>query len=204
MISPYPIIYIFSGEMEATILTSWMRGANLRRWLGRSDCPQVILEFKRLFDLAFTRRNFRDEEAPKPGKDREHAHYTYNGRNYSRASTHLGNSLILFYPQYSASATAGSIQKIYVVGDKVTIFIRRQAPLPPSKYDPFERFPHFPARTYSSKMVDGPLDEIDPSSIIAHCARFEFSDDRAVILNLSRVRLMFLPPIQLILMYVQD
>ncbi|KAF7324374.1 hypothetical protein MVEN_02647000 [Mycena venus] len=98
------------GEMEASILKSFMRGANLRRWLNRSDCPQVIREFKRLFDLAFTPRDFREETPPK--NDQEHAHYNFQGVNYSRASTHLGNSLVLFYPLNSTQATAGSIEKI--------------------------------------------------------------------------------------------
>ncbi|KAJ7265279.1 hypothetical protein C8J57DRAFT_1005151, partial [Mycena rebaudengoi] len=174
------------GEMEATILKSWMRGANLRRWLRRPDCPAVISEFKRLFDLAFTRRNFRDEETPKPGKDRESAHHTYKGRNFSRASTHLGNSLVLYYPANSTTPIPGSIQKIEVVDNEAFFYIRRQAPLPPDKYDPFSRFPHFPATTYSSKMVNGSCDRVHPSKVHSHFARFEFSDDRAVVLDLSR------------------
>ncbi|KAJ7860198.1 hypothetical protein B0H13DRAFT_1639651, partial [Mycena leptocephala] len=123
-----------------------------------------------------------------PSIDREHAHYTYKGFNYSRASTHLGNSLVLFYPQSSSSATAGSIQKIEIAGNEVTFLIKRQAPLPSTKFDPFKAFPHFPAQTYSSHMLDDqPLDSIHPSRVISHCARFDFSDERSVILNLSRV-----------------
>ncbi|KAF7369712.1 hypothetical protein MVEN_00302700 [Mycena venus] len=172
------------GEMEASILKSFMRGANLRRWLNRSDCPQVIREFKRLFNLAFTPRDFREETPPK--NDQEHAHYNFQGVNYSRASTHLGNSLVLFYPLNSTQATAGSIEKITGAGKFTRFFIRRQAPLPANKHDPFTPFPHFPAKTYSSKMMGGPLDEIHPDRVLSHCARFTFSDERAVILNLSR------------------
>ncbi|KAJ7738839.1 hypothetical protein DFH07DRAFT_965938 [Mycena maculata] len=98
------------GETEATMLTSFMRGANLRRWLNRPDCPQVILEFKRLFDLAFTRRNFRDEgDVPEPGANCEPARYRYKGLIYSRASTDLGGSLVMYYPPDSTSATAGKL-----------------------------------------------------------------------------------------------
>ncbi|KAF7328154.1 hypothetical protein MVEN_02572900 [Mycena venus] len=160
------------GEMEASILKSFMRGANLRRWLNRSDCPQVIREFKRLFDLAFTPRDFGEETPPK--NNQEHTHYNFKGVNYSRASTHLGNSLVLFYPLNSTQATAGSIEKITGAGKSTRFFIRRQAPLPANKRDPFTPFPHFPAKTYSSKMMDGRLDEIHPDH------------ERAVILNLSR------------------
>lgn len=170
------------------MLTSFMRAANIRRWLNRPDCPQVILEFKRLFDLTFKHRNFRDEDdVPEPGADGEPARYKYKGAIYSRASTHLGNSLIMYYPPSSTSATAGSIQKIQIIGNQVYFLIQRQAPLPSHKRDPFTPFPHFPAKTYSSKMQDGPMDRINPSSVISHVARFEFSDDRVVILNLSRV-----------------
>lgn len=175
----------FLGELEGSILKSFMRSANLRRWLNRSDCPQVIRQFKRLFDLAFTAQDFREETPPK--NDGQHAHYNFKGVNYSRASTHLGNSLVLFYPPHSTQATAGSITKITGAGVSARFFIRRQAPLPANKKDPFKPFPHFPAKTYSSKMVDGPLDEIHPDRVLSHCARFEFSDERAVILNLSRV-----------------
>ncbi|KAJ7429428.1 hypothetical protein B0H11DRAFT_2265746 [Mycena galericulata] len=97
------------GEMEATILKSFMRGANLRRWLSRSDCPEVIRQFKRIFDLAFTPRTVREQDDVVPGNDREKAHFFFNGVNFSRASTHLGNSLVIFYPPGADTAVAGSV-----------------------------------------------------------------------------------------------
>jgi hypothetical protein len=36
-------------------------------------------------------------------------------------------------------------------------------------------------------MADGPNDVVPVSSVITHVARFNFSSDRAVIVNLSRV-----------------
>lgn len=177
------------GELEATIVKSFMRGANLRRWLNRPDCPQVIREFKRLFDLAFTPNHARDEDGPELGDDGVTAHYRYKGFNYSRASTHLGNSLVLFYPDSTATAVPGSIQKITIVGAEVFFTIQRQAPLPRGKNDPFKAFPDFPAKTYSSRMMGGPMDQVPRSSLVSHYARFEFSDERAVVLNLSRVML---------------
>ncbi|KAJ6580211.1 hypothetical protein B0H10DRAFT_1834947, partial [Mycena sp. CBHHK59/15] len=64
--------------------------------------------------------------------------------------------------------------------------IQRQARLPLGKFDPFLRYPHFPAKTYSSKMEDV-MDTISPSLVLSHCAHFKFSDKHAVILDLSRV-----------------
>lgn len=173
--------------MEATILKSFMRGANLRRWLARKDCPEVIRQFKRVFDLAFTPRTVREQNDTVAGNDREKAHFFFNGVNFSRASTHLGNSLVIYYPPGASTAVAGRIEKIEVVNNKATFVIRRQKPLPANQSDPFKAFPHFPATTYSSKMSDAAPDKVQPSSVISHCARFEFSNDRAVILNLSRV-----------------
>ncbi|KAJ7731454.1 hypothetical protein DFH07DRAFT_706160, partial [Mycena maculata] len=175
------------GELEATIVKSFWRGANLRRYLNRSDCPEVIKQFKVLFDLTFSPRNDRSAESvpAEDGKDR--VHYTHQGVNYSRASAHLGNSLVIYYPTSNAtSPVPGSIQRISTVGDHTLFHIRRQAPLPPDKFDPFlPYYPHFPAKTYSSQMEDV-VDEVQPYSVLSHCARLEFSDNRAVILDLSR------------------
>jgi hypothetical protein len=51
-------------------------------------------------------------------------------------------------------------------------------------------FPHFPATTYSSKMLDI-RDTVSPMRIVGHCARFKFSDERAVLVSLSRVPYFF-------------
>ncbi|KIJ09713.1 hypothetical protein PAXINDRAFT_30099, partial [Paxillus involutus ATCC 200175] len=44
-----PINHKF-GELEVTILQSFIQGTRLRRWLSRSDCPLAIKECKALFD----------------------------------------------------------------------------------------------------------------------------------------------------------
>jgi len=36
-------------------------------------------------------------------------------------------------------------------------------------------------------MSDGPYDRVSPNSVVSHVARFDFSFERAVIVNLSRV-----------------
>ncbi|RDB28284.1 hypothetical protein Hypma_001412 [Hypsizygus marmoreus] len=102
-------------------------------------------------------------------------------------STHLGNSLVLYYPSsLSTTPVAGSIEKITISSSGVQLAIKRQARLPPGLYDPFRRYPSFPARVYSSKMDDGPADMVSFDSVVSHVARYTFSSNRAVILNLSR------------------
>ncbi|KAJ7163656.1 hypothetical protein C8R46DRAFT_902178 [Mycena filopes] len=170
-------------------MNTWIRGANLRCWINRPSCPAVLVEFYRLFNLTLG-INLGDGSQPGTSSvkaaDSSPAYFQYDGVHYSRASTHLGNSLIM-YVEDSGKTHAGSIEEISVDKKQQVVFhVRRQAPLPPGKNDPFKRFPHFPATTYSSLMsVD--VDLIHPRSIIGHCARYNFSDERAVVLNLSRV-----------------
>ncbi|KAJ7775904.1 hypothetical protein DFH07DRAFT_732124 [Mycena maculata] len=175
------------GELEGTLTKSFLRGANLRRWLRRSDCPEIIKQFKAIFDRAFAPQSERAGTSPPLVRDSNHAHYMFNGTNFSCALMHLGNSLVLYYPSTSASEPiAGSIEKIISRGDKTSFIIRCQAPLPTGQFDPFLRYyPYFPAQTYSTKMQNT-TDTVHPSMILSHGARFEFSEDRAVVLNLSR------------------
>ncbi|KAF7364612.1 hypothetical protein MVEN_00330400 [Mycena venus] len=177
------------GQHEATILNTWIRGANLRRWINRPDCLAVLLKFHRLFSL-YLGVNLGDRSAPgnssiKRAESRP-AHYEHDGVNYSKSTTHLGNSLVMYVEPGTGKTRAGSIEEIIVGKQKTEFKVRRQAPLPPGKNDPFKIFPHFPAETYSSKM-SADVDTIEPDSIISHYARYNFSDERAVVLNLSRV-----------------
>jgi hypothetical protein len=175
------------GELEGILTKSFLRGATLRRWLRRPDCPDIIKHFKAIFDRAFGQRSEVVGTSPPLVKDGDRAQYMFNGTSFSRASTHLGNSLVLYYPSSSASTPiAGSIERILSHGEETSFIIRRQAPLPPGQSDPFLRYyPYFPAQTYSSKMQNT-TDKVPPSLILSHCARFELSEDRAVVLNLSR------------------
>ncbi|KAF8192305.1 hypothetical protein K438DRAFT_1590360 [Mycena galopus ATCC 62051] len=166
-----------------------MRGANLRRWLKRPECPKVLQEFHRLFNLYHGSKlenpDIRPGMETKPRKtglkDGEQAYYDFAGMHFSKAETHMGNSLVSYLDDVRTSF--GSIEKIKVTPQ---VSIRHQAPLPPGKNDPFLHFPHFPARTYSSKMVDTLVD-VDPIKVLGHYARFNFSGGRAVILDLRRV-----------------
>lgn len=166
-----------------------MKGANIRWWLSREDCPEVIRQFKLFFDKAFS-HDPQEERHAREERMKEVAHIRHDGRNFSRATTHLGNSLICYYPSQTASApVAGSIQKITVNNSDVWLTVKRQAPASSDAYDPFIRYPSFPAQIYSSSMLDHE-DRIPITSILCHVARFEFSLNRAVILTLSRASLL--------------
>jgi hypothetical protein len=129
-----------------------------------------------------------NEEAPSHQNPRlgVRAHLDYEGGHYSRASTHVGNSLILYIEQGSGKVIAGSIEEITSLESGPEFRVRRQAPLPAGKNDPFKRFPDFPATTYSSAMSTQ-VDVIHPKAIIGHYAWFKFSDERAVVVGLSKV-----------------
>lgn len=170
-----------------------MRGANLRRWLKRPNCPKVLQEFYRLFNLYHGSKLDNPDARPgietKPRKkglqDGEQAYYDFAGMHFSKAETHMGNSLVSYLDE--GKTWFGSIEKIKVTPQgSVSFAIRHQERLSPGKNDPFQDFPHFPARTYSSKMAESLVD-VAPSKVLGHYARFVFSGDRAVVLDLRRV-----------------
>ncbi|CAK5272843.1 unnamed protein product [Mycena citricolor] len=62
------------GELEATLSKSFMRGASIRQWLQRPDCPPVFIELKVLFDKTFPSYNL-PADSPPLAKAGERAHY---------------------------------------------------------------------------------------------------------------------------------
>ncbi|KAF7328142.1 Glycoside hydrolase family 92 protein [Mycena venus] len=105
------------GQHEATILNTWIHGANLRRWITRPNCPAVLVEFHHLFSL-YLGINLGDIDAPvtsniKTGEYRP-THYDHDGVHYSKSTTHLGNSLVLYVEPVSGKTYAGSIEEIVV------------------------------------------------------------------------------------------
>ncbi|KAF7369365.1 hypothetical protein MVEN_00265100 [Mycena venus] len=175
------------GEHEKTVVTTWMHSVNLRRWINRKDCPKLLHQFHRLYSMFITNKkgSRKDPELNIGSNSKECAYYEYEGMQFSRASTHLGNSLVSFLDP-NGVAVFGSIEKIEMINpDKVQFVIRPQEPLPHNTNDPFKPFPHFPARTYSSKMSDITV-IVNPAQVIGHYARFDFSGNRAVLVDLSR------------------
>ena len=97
---------------------------NIRWWLKRDNCPEVIRQFKVVFDRAFSQkaRPVGDDWRERLG---EVANIVRDGVHYSRAATHLGNSLVSYYPSQSASVpVVGSIQKITANGHDVWMAVK--------------------------------------------------------------------------------
>jgi len=195
------------GELEATLMRTIIRAGSLKRWLASEECPEIIRQCKVLFDRAFTAlddSDLQDEETltnlmvttpadllslVNANKVTLQARFRYERVIYARSTTHMGNSLIHFYPGGSTSSPAvpGSIQYIFQAPDSpVSFAVRRQLPLPEGVLDPFRHYPHFPAKLYSSVLSDD-LELVRVDWVMAHFARWQFSDLHAVILSLSRV-----------------
>lgn len=175
--------------MESTIVKTVARTANLRRWLHRPDCPEAIKQLKILFDRCFVPANATSESKEfTPMKGSRRAHIKHDGLNFSRASTHEGNASI-YRPSAGDTPVAGQIQWIENVetpnGPDVMVHVRPYERLSKLLYDPFLRYPHFHATTYSSTLREKE-DVIELDDIIAHAARFDYSRGRSVLVNLSR------------------
>ncbi|KAK0493798.1 hypothetical protein EDD18DRAFT_1077960 [Armillaria luteobubalina] len=183
--------YHIGGELEVTMLQSFMKAANLCCYLNRPDCPQHMWDFKHLLDKALRSKDQKvvDFKANLPMlRQTSHVYYMYCNVIYSWASTHLRGSLVCYYCHSASSELhIGSIQEIRTEHRQVSFKIWCQAPLPSSKYDPIQQYPDFPAMTYSSLMVDGPLDSVHPKLVHSHVTCYEFLNDQAVILDLCRV-----------------
>ena len=160
----------------------------MRRWLRRPDCPEVIRQFKYLFDKAFSPDANKETSQKHQSANCEVAHYIHNNLRYSRASTHLGNSLVVYYLSKTCpSPTVGSIQTIYAADDgSAHCLIQRQAPLQSAVHNPFLRYPFFPAMLYSSDAIIDSLDKVYFPDIVGHASRFDLSGGRSVFVNMSR------------------
>ncbi|KAI0634151.1 hypothetical protein C8Q77DRAFT_1173032 [Trametes polyzona] len=121
------------AELEGTLLRTFVQASKLRRWLGRGDCPAVLQEVKRMFHKAYSTANFSkapqyedlDFEADTSRPSRRYqtlpsdllpllssteiagttllARYKHCGTIFARTSTHVGNSLIHYYPRAGAT-----------------------------------------------------------------------------------------------------
>ncbi|KAI1797494.1 hypothetical protein LXA43DRAFT_860045, partial [Ganoderma leucocontextum] len=79
------------------------------------------------------------------------AHCKYEGHMLTRSSTHIGNSLVLYYPREQPStAEYGSIEYIYQVNQCFVLAVRRH--LPTSENDPFKAYTDFPAVVRSAQL----------------------------------------------------
>lgn len=203
--------------MEATLLHSFVKAGNLKRWLNRPDCPAAIKECKAVFDKAYSQKAASSEGIGFEGEDtsvhanrrpravppalshlvvdREvflQARIKLFGIFYAAATTHLGNSLVMFYPDgnRSSSPIPASIKYIFSKGDETFFAVERQLPrrLDDSSIDPFAKYPHFPAVLYQVQMSTE-LEKIKLDWIAGHYARWIMPNGYAVVLPLSKVNI---------------
>ncbi|PPQ89924.1 hypothetical protein CVT25_009725 [Psilocybe cyanescens] len=191
------------GQIEMTMTLSFLKVTKLKQWLQRPDCPAFLRECKVVFDKAFGKSDVQSSPADSafvvvPSNLRHlikgprvalRAYHIVNKLTYSRSSTHLGNSLVMFYPKGNRSKrpVPGSIEHIIVYPtNKVLYTIRRQVEAQIGTADPYAEYPHFPAQLYCNQLSDD-LEVIQPDWVMSHYVRWNFSKDHCVVLNLSRV-----------------
>ncbi|KDR74589.1 hypothetical protein GALMADRAFT_141601 [Galerina marginata CBS 339.88] len=183
------------------MLSSFSRTARLKHWLSRP----ALKECKTVFDKALGILSNTDLEediassafGPVPDalraiiSDRQvalRARHKFDNVFYSRRSTHVGNSQIMFYPRgnLAASPLPGTIEYIIVRHDSsIAYAIRRQLSSAPGTIDPFITYPHFRATIYSPSLSNT-LELISPEWVMCHYACWNMDSDQAVVLTLSR------------------
>ena len=116
------------------------------------------------------------------------ARYRADGVIYSRAQTHVGNSLVLYYPHgdRTSSAVPGSIQYIFSVDGSLRFAVRRYNAPKLTYSDPFAQYPDFPARLWA---IDGTerLEVVEVAWVLSHFAQYRVSETDVVVLTLSQV-----------------
>ncbi|KAJ3888754.1 hypothetical protein F5879DRAFT_792806 [Lentinula edodes] len=176
------------GSMESTIIKSWARTANLRRWLRRPDCPQAITQLQVIFNKCFVPVNapgVTEEFSKAKGSHRAYA--KFDGVNFSGVETHIGNATIFYRSTRSAVPVVGQIQSIEnaSTSQALRLHVRPYQPLSEASYDPFVQYPYLQATTYSSHL-DEVQEIIHLDDVVAHAARYDYSHNRSVFINLSR------------------
>ena len=200
------------GQLEHTIHRAFLRAANLRRWLSRPNCPNVIRQCKVLFDKLYGEKadgnahlqeiSLADDNpptsVPTPDDLRAlinrsrvilQARYRADGVIYARAQTHVGNSLIMYYPDGDRSLPPipGSIQYIYSIDGRLRFAVRRYHTPTLSYSDPFRHYADFPARIWATDKMDQ-LEAVEVGWVLSHFAQYRVSDTDVVVLALSQVR----------------
>ena len=154
------------------MLLSFLKATRLCAWLSCPEYPQAIQECKVLLDHAYDNHNViidrlvSDCQPVTVPTDLEklikrrvailHSCIKDTGVMYSHSSTHLGNSLILFYSNgnHSSPPVPGCIKYIYEIDNTISFAVQQQCALPVGSFDPFILYPYFPARTYTSALLE--------------------------------------------------
>jgi hypothetical protein len=198
--------------MESTLLHSFLRAGNLKRWLAKPDCPAVIKECKILFDKIYAPKVSGDDTSegavginhvntvaktipedlrlllgPLQRQAIMPARLRHHGIIYATSKTHTGNSLVYFYPRGNRSTLVpGSIKYIYQEQDRFLLAVQRQLPASDNASNPYAVYPDFPAKLYSSQL-SVELEQVQVDWIYSHYARWNLSATQSVVLSLSRV-----------------
>ena len=162
---------------------SFLQGAQLCQWIDHPDCPEILKECKILHDKAFgdgvgegdNPANSAYMSTPailccfvESHRVALRARCSVNQIIYCRSSTHVGNSLVMFYIKgdKSQEPVPGCIEHIiFEPNEEVTFTIQRQLPALPGFVGPYIEWPHFPARVYSTSLSPQ-LEGVDPEWIV--------------------------------------
>lgn len=189
--------------METTIHQTFIRTSNLHRWMSNPQSHPVVQEIYQLFQRTYTDEANRhamiisvdgDPALEHDGQEYPFkpntfpANLTVNGCTYSRSTTHLGNSVVMFFPEgvQTRSAIPASISEIECRGlGQVLLLVRpfKSAILHTS--DPFSAWPHFRASTWSRRL-DQPI-AIPFDWIVGQGIVFDLNADNCVVIAISRV-----------------
>ncbi|KAG1721306.1 uncharacterized protein EDB91DRAFT_1256562 [Suillus paluster] len=178
-----PSNHIF-GQQESTLFLSYIKAAKFKCWLNGPSCPPMFREVKSLFDRSVSPSidanpiSVSKDHPPTPQQvipeDLHrliqvrravlHARTLHKGSIYTRDSTHVGNSLILYYPGCirNVQPTPGIIKYIFETERVVSFAVRRHLPQ-------FRHYPHFPARLYFSALADH-LETVVPEACVGSVA----------------------------------
>lgn len=197
------------GDFESIISQTFAKASMLRRWLSSPSRPEEVRRCKELFDKSFASETkdyvpsqedfdfkqastepIADDLASICGRGRisQHARWKNNEIVYSRLSTHIGNSQIIFFPRgdRNAQPVPGHIKYIYTQDRAVYFAVQQYNACPAGITDPFLRYPNFPARLYSTTLNQS-LERIKLESIVGQFAYWQMTEDLAVILKLYKV-----------------
>ena len=191
--------------MSSTVLKAFVQASRLRGWLARKGHSPALQSCRDLLEKAFGRRSSSHlttgsrSEVTTPSdlrvlihseKARLRAHATFLNVVYSRSSTHVGNSLVEYYPcgEREKASEIGSIKYIYERNGGLRFAVQHQLPVTDdSIVDPFKSYyPDFPAALYSSRLGET-LEEVNPEWVLGHYARWQWHSDLCVVLHLSKV-----------------
>jgi hypothetical protein len=181
--------------------TVFARRANFKRWLSRNTITPQMKSFREVFSKMLGSIGWLDGKLDDGGNEdslfeveselhsgpREGsiAHYSHEGKIYSRGSAHTGNSLIAY--EKHEKIYYGSIETITKLKSKEVVFqVTAYKEQLNEHSDAFSRYaPHFPAQLLSSKLHEP--EEISISAVKCHCARYMVSKDSVLMIRLLRV-----------------